>query len=223
MEAIRLLIIDDHQMVRAGLRDLLETGSDRFRFVIREADTGEEGFRMSCEAQYEIIFLDFNMPGMNGVDTAKMILEKNPNAKILMLSALIEFVNIERLINTGVKGILLKNTNSEELILAVTTIMKGEPYFSKDVALDMIKYRSIRSQKQDSGKNEGSTKELSEREIEILQFISAENSSKEIADKLGLSKRTVDKHRANIIKKLNVKNTAGLVKYAIEYFGKKQG
>jgi len=113
---VRILIVDDHKMVREGIRSMLEFQESKFKFFINEARDGEEGVEIAGQNSYDIIIMDYQLPGMDGADAARMILEKNPEAKILALSNYNEYMYIDRMIKTGVKGFVLKNVTPEELI-----------------------------------------------------------------------------------------------------------
>ena len=138
---IRILIVDDHKMVREGIRSMLEFQESKFKFFINEAGDGEEGIEIAGQNPYDIIIMDYQLPGMDGADAAKLILEKNPDAKILALSNYNEYMYIDRMIKTGVKGFVLKNVTPEELIKAIDTILKGSNYFSNDVAIKLLNFR----------------------------------------------------------------------------------
>lgn len=219
MKKIKILIVDDHKMIRDGLKVMLEMHNDKYSFAIEEAESGEEAIEKVKKRGYDIILLDFQLPGIDGAETAKAIMLKRPESKILALSNYNEYVYIDKMINTGgVKGYILKNVGPHELIKSIETILGDKTYYSNEVAQSLlnfskgaINYARLKGDKAIQGA-------LSKREVEILKLIAEENTNEQIANKLFISKRTVDKHRQNIMFKLNVRNTAGLVKAAVQLF-----
>ena len=221
MQKLKILIIDDHKMVRDGIRFMLESNK-KYVFAIDEAIDGQEGVEKAKNNSYSIIIMDYQLPKVNGADAARMIVKSKPDAKILALSNYNEYMYIDNIISAGAKGFILKNIGPEELISAIETILSDKNYYSNDVAIKLI---SFKNDPFNGGKKFDKSKKanfLSKREIEILKLIVNEFTNEEIANKLFLSKRTVDTHRQNLLNKLRVKNTAGLVKYAIELFSNKE-
>ncbi len=214
---IRILIVDDHKMVRDGIRSMLESQEKKYKFILEEAENGEEGVEKAKKAYYDVIIMDYQLPIMNGVDATRTIMAHNPEMRVLALSNYDEYMYIDNMMKSGARGFVLKNIGPEEIIHAIETLMNGKNYYSNDVAVKLISFdpdhlqvaRLLR-QKRDK------TEMLSKRELEILKLIATEYTNEEIANRLFISKRTVDTHRQNLMKKLNVKNTAGLVKFAFE-------
>jgi DNA-binding NarL/FixJ family response regulator len=218
---IRILIVDDHKMVRDGIRSMLEFQESKFKFFINEASDGEEGVEMAGKNPYDIIMMDYQLPGIDGADAARLILEKNPDAKILALSNYNEYMYIDRMIKTGVKGFVLKNVTPEELIKAIDTILNGSNYFSNDVAIKLLNFENTNQDPFRSRLRNSKTKiydDLSTREMEVLKLIGEAKSNDEIADQLSISKRTVETHKQHLLRKIGVKNTSGLIKFAVEMF-----
>jgi DNA-binding NarL/FixJ family response regulator len=214
---IKILIVDDHKMVRDGIRSMLESQEKKYKFIVDEAENGSVGVTKARKGKYDIVIMDYQLPLMNGVDSTKAILANNPAAKILALSNYDEYMYIDNMMKSGAKGFVLKNIGPEEFINAIEVIMGGKNYYSNDVAVKLISFdhsnvQVARLVRQKRDKSEM----LSKRELEILKLIAAEYTNEEMATRLFISKRTVDTHRQNLMKKLNVKNTAGLVKYAYE-------
>lgn len=208
MERIRLLIADDHVLFLEGIKKLLQTN---LKFEVIETVTNGIALLEALKKKtVDIVILDLSMPEMDGIEACKHIRNKFPNIKILVLSTHSHLQLVVRLIKYGVSGYLLKNIVQEELFLALEEIYKGNTYFSKE----------IKEKKEDNDRkiriHKNSITELSRREKEILLLIVAENTTQEIADKIFISANTVNTHRRNLLSKLNVKNTAGLVKYAYE-------
>lgn len=220
MKKIKILLVDDHKLVRSGVKYTLETGRTAYRIErIDEATNGDEAILKSKAVNYDIIFMDINMPGKDGIQTTKEILKNDKFTKVIAISMYNEDYEIRSMIKAGAAGYLLKNTGPEILDEAISTILNGGKYYSNDVAIKLMEpYNESVMQKErvnrDSISKEDSV--LTKREMEILSLIAAELTNEEIAHKLKLSKRTIDSHRQNIINKLQVKNTAGLIKYAFK-------
>jgi len=210
MKKLRALIIDDHKMVRDGIKSMLESQDKKYKFTIDEAEDGEEGAEKAIHHTYDIIILDYQLPKLNGADTAKKILATKPKARILALSSYNEYMYIERMMRIGAKGFVLKNIGPEELIRAIESIISGKDYYSSEIALKLLNFDNYSDNSHSQELNK-----LSKREIEILKLIADEYTNGQIAEKLSLSKRTIDTHRQNLLTKLNVTNTAGLVKFAL--------
>jgi DNA-binding NarL/FixJ family response regulator len=205
---MNILLVDDHTLFRNGLKMLLDTlpGYE----VTGEASNGKEFLEMVSKNKYDIIFLDIEMPYINGIDAAKRAIENDQELKIIALSMYGEEEYFDKMVDAGVKGFLLKNSNLQEVKTAITTVMAGGNYFSQELMQNMLKNYKLGKESKDC------ESELSEREIEIVLLISQGLSNQEIGDRLFISKRTVEKHRANILDKTNCKNTAGLVMFAIK-------
>lgn len=213
MKNIKILIVDDHEVVRDGLKNILLSLKDVA--IAGEAANGEDSITMYESLKPDLVIMDISMPGMNGIEATRVIKENDPNAKILILTMHDNQEYLNQIIRSGAKGFVLKNTDKEELLDAVRTVAGGENFFSKDIS-KLIIDNYIRSAKE-TDKVEGYKEvPLTKREIEILKFIAEGNSNQEIANKLYISYNTVDTHRKNIMHKLSIKNTAGLVRYAIE-------
>ncbi len=213
MKNIKILIVDDHEVVRDGLKNILLSLNNMA--IAGEAANGEDAISMYDSLKPDLVIMDISMPGMNGIEATRIIKENDPNAKILILTMHDNQEYLNQIIRSGAKGFVLKNTDKEELLDAVRTVAGGENFFSKDIS-KLIIDNYIRSAKE-TDKNEGYKEvPLTKREIEILKYIAEGNSNQEIANKLYISYNTVDTHRKNIMHKLSIKNTAGLVRYAIE-------
>ena len=206
----RILIADDHQMFIDGVKSLLSSNK-RFS-VIGEAHNGEEVINILSKEKVDIVLLDMNMPVMDGMQTLKIIREKYPLMKVIMLTMFSTRDYIERLLKAGANGYILKNTGKDELTLGIDTVMRGESFFSKEVTERIME--GLQGKKTSSAKT--GIVELTEREKQVLALIVKEMTTQEIADKLFISTNTVETHRKNLISKLNVRNIAGLVKYALQ-------
>jgi len=204
----KILLVDDHTLFRNGLRILLNT-VEKYD-VVGEAANGQEFLELLGKDLPDIVLLDIEMPVMDGITAANAAIEKYPELKIITLSMYGEEDYYYKMVDAGVKGFLLKNSDMNEVKNAIDTVYEGGNYFSSELLQNLV--NSLRS----SAKTREPQSELSEREIEILILICQGFSNQEIADQLFISKRTVDKHRANILEKSQCKNTAQLVMYAIK-------
>ena len=200
---MKILLVDDHTLFRNGLKMLLDTLPEYE--VTGEASNGKEFLGLIANSDYDIVFLDIEMPEINGIEAAKRAIELKPDLKIITLSMYGDEEYYDQMVDAGAKGFLLKNTNLQEVKTAIDTVMSGGNYFSQELMQSLLRnYKSVKETK-------GTEAELSEREIEILLLICSGLSNQQIGDTLFISKRTVEKHRANILSKSNCKNTAGLV------------
>lgn len=204
----KVVLVDDHKLFRDGLKLLINNSG--LAIVVAEASGGEEFLDLINDYQDAIIFMDIQMPDMSGIEATKQALQKYPDLKIIALTMFGEDEYYYQMIEAGVKGFLLKNTDIDEVLEAIQLVAKGENCFSKELLYSIIKNLS------QTKKSSYTNPNLSDREIEILQLICEGLSNQEIADKLFISKRTVDKHRSNILEKTGSNNTASLVMYSIK-------
>ena len=202
-----VIIVDDHTLFRNGLRILLNTLEDYQ--VIGEASNGKQFLELLEKNVPDLVLLDINMPVMDGIEAATIAQKLYPDLKIITLSMYGEEDYYYKMVNAGVKGFVLKNSDIKEVKTALDVVYDGGSFFSSELLQNLV--ASLKS----SSKSKESHTELSEREMEILILICQGLSNQEIGDKLFISKRTVDKHRANILEKSESKNTAQLVVYAI--------
>ncbi len=204
----KIIIVDDHTLFRNGLRILLNN-MENYR-VIAEAANGKQFLDQLEKEMPDLVLLDINMPVMDGIEAATLAHEKYPELKIITLSMYGEEDYYYKMVNAGVKGFVLKNSDIKEVKNALDVVFDGGSFFSSELLQNLV--NSLRS----TAKSKEFHTELSEREMEILILICQGLSNQEIGDKLFISKRTVDKHRANILEKSESKNTAQLVVYAIK-------
>ena len=210
MDKIKILIADDHQMILDGLH-LLLSQEDGFE-VIGEALNGEEVIHKVQHAEeLDIVILDINMPKMDGIDVTKELKSTFPEIKILIVTMYNRKEFVKNLMETGVDGYILKNSGKDELIRAVKSLIKGEPYYGKEITKTIMK--SYQKNKIFDSPQEI---EISEREKDIIRLIADGLSTSEIGDKLFLSPHTINTHRKNILSKLNVKNSAGVIRFGIQ-------
>lgn len=213
-ETISVLIVDDHKIIRDGLRSLLED-VDEIK-IVGEASNGKEAIAFYEQNPVDVIIMDIRMPEMSGIDTTKYLSEKYPNIKILALTMHDEESFISKMLQAGASGYLLKNVGKEELVTAIHRLHKGDNYFSIDVANKMMT-RLISAKPSDIMELSPDDLQLTKREIEVIRLIAEGLTSQDIALRLYISPRTVDTHRRNLLQKLNVRNTAELVKFAIKH------
>lgn len=206
MQKINIIIVDDHALFRSGLITLLSDLEEIDH--VYEASNGKVFLEMIDKIDVDLVLMDINMPEIDGVEATIRSLEKQPELKIIALSMYSEEEYYFKMINAGVKGFLIKDSTINEVREAIRIVANGGNYFSQEILYKLIKKGP------ELNKNDET---LSERETEILTLICRGESNQEIADKLFLSKRTVDKHRANILDKTNCRNTACLVVYALKW------
>jgi two-component system, NarL family, response regulator NreC len=210
MSKLRILLGDDHTLVRQGLRKILEEQPDWE--VVAEASDGREVVRQALALEPDVVILDIGMPLLNGIEASRQIARRLPNVNILILSMHAEEAYITQAMKAGARGYLLKDSADTDLIRAIGAIASGKSFFSPAVAKVMLDdYVRHLSEKGIVDRFEA----LSEREREIFQLIAEAHSNKEIADLLSVSPATVETHRAHILQKLDVHNTAELVLYAV--------
>lgn len=207
MEKIKIIIADDHQLFRNGLKILLNAFPE-FE-VTGEASNGSDFLEIIKASEADIALMDINMPEMDGIEATRKALKIKPLLDVIALSMYGEEEYYYKMVDAGAKGFLLKDSDISEVREAILTVRKGGSYFSQELlyhVIQKIKHREL--------ENKSAT--LSKREKEILIKICEGLSNQEIAETLFISKRTVDKHRANLLGKTNSKNTASLILYAIK-------
>ncbi len=207
MEKIRIIIADDHQLFRNGLKILLTAFPD-FE-IAGEASNGEEFLKVLKNTKADIALMDINMPEMDGIEATRKALKICPDINIIALSMYGEEEYYYKMVDAGAKGFLLKDSDISEVKEAILTVKRGGSYFSQELLYHVI-------QKIKHRENETKSANLSKREKEILMKICEGMSNQQIAESLFISKRTVDKHRANLLGKTNSKNTASLILFAIK-------
>jgi DNA-binding NarL/FixJ family response regulator len=213
MRKIKILIADDHSVVREGLRTLLGRVTDFD--VIGEAADGEEAVRVTCEKKPDVAIVDISMPKVNGIEAARQIRKGSPDTRVLIFTIHENEEYVYQIIASGANGYVLKDAGKNELVAAVRAIHSGGRFFSPRVSRLIIDEFARRSQAPRVPVTTGKSV-LTHRESEILQYIASGLTNAEIAQKLFLSVRTVNTHRTNLMHKLDVHNTAGLVRYAME-------
>ncbi|MDR8389620.1 response regulator transcription factor [Aliifodinibius sp. S!AR15-10] len=211
MATIQIMIADDHKIIRDGIKSMLENkhGFD----IVAEATDGEEAIAQCADTGIDLIIMDVNMPGKNGIEATQHIKRKYPEIKILALTMMKEDEHIRQMIQAGASGYILKNSGSDELVEAIEKVMDDKHYFSSDatysVMMDLVETGGKK-------KKSGDPTDLTDRELEVLELITHEYTNQEIAEELTISVRTVDAHRRNILQKTGARNAAGLVRFALE-------
>lgn len=211
--AINVLIVDDHSMVREGLIRML--AEDPQIGTIGEAKNGLTAVMKAREINPDVVIMDYDMPHYNGIYGTRELIKEKPDAKIIMLSMFQTKDFIIEAIQVGVKGFVLKEGNAEELIAAVKAVHNGATWFKGPVAEIITPYLIEAA----TGKQIESshTAKISNREMEVLCLFAEGLTAKEIAERLDISKRTVEVHKAKIFKKLEIHNTAELIRYAVKH------
>ncbi|MFY9242197.1 MAG: response regulator transcription factor [Polaribacter sp.] len=210
---IRILIADDHPLIAEGIKNTFENNSD-FE-VVAFVENGQEAINFIENNLVDVALLDINMPIMDGIDCAKQILKNHKKVKVAMLSMHQEASIIKSLIEIGVKGYMLKTIPSDELLYAIKNIYNGKEYFNADVTKALISDDKPNSFHQYSKKSP-LLEELTTRELEIIKYISQGLTNTQVGEKLFISPRTVDTHRTNIMRKIDVNNVASLIRFAFQ-------
>jgi DNA-binding NarL/FixJ family response regulator len=206
---IKVILADDHHIVREGLRGLLQKQKD-FE-ITAEAQNGLEAVRLCKQLRPDIVVMDITMPDLNGIDATRQILDEVPKVKVIALSMHSDKQFVDGMLRAGVKGYLLKDCASEELILCIQTVSSGRVYLSP--AITHMVVREFVNPTREDVLDAGAA--LSSRERQVLQMIAEGRSTKEIADLLFISVKTVESHRKKIMEKTNLHTVADLTKYAI--------
>ncbi|MFK5856538.1 MAG: response regulator transcription factor [Bacteroidota bacterium] len=212
MTQIKILLADDHKIVRDGIISLL---SDEENLnIVCEAENGIQVIDKLKNHDIDIIIMDISMPKMNGIECTINVKRLYPHIHVLILSMYNEEQYVSEVFSSGASGYILKSSGRDDLINAIVTINAGKPYYSPEITQTYIESLAKPTNVSKSGIQDV-IDELTSREFEVLELIVNEHSNLEIAEKLFISVRTVDAHRRNLINKIDVKNTAGLVKFAI--------
>jgi two-component system, NarL family, nitrate/nitrite response regulator NarL len=211
MKRITVLLADDHEIVREGLRALLLAEDDIA--VVGEAETGHRAVALARKLHPDVVVMDIAMPLLNGLEATRQILEDVPGTRVLILSAYSDDAYVEQVIAMGAAGYLIKQTSGRALSRAIRQVHAGRAFFSGSIAGRLVH----RDQKMPprAGRLKRQIARLSSREAEVLQRIAEGEANKQIASGLGISIKTVEKHRDHLMQKLNIHDTAGLTRYAI--------
>ena len=202
--AVRVLIADDHEMFRQGLRVLLE--EEGFQFVA-EASNGREAVQLCQQHHPEVAILDIAMPMLNGIFAAREIIKSNPRTKVVLLTQHTEDQMVLESLRAGVTGYVLKTKATSELVHALRAVCRGEMYLTQSISRTIVQAFLT--------KDSLPERPLSDRERQVLQLVAEGKTNKEIASLLGISVNTAESHRTNLMEKLDIHDTAGLVRYAL--------
>jgi DNA-binding NarL/FixJ family response regulator len=217
MKKTRILIADDHDVVRSGLKMLLRSHAGFS--VVAEAADGEEAIRMADKHRPDVAILDISMPKLDGIEATKIIKKRHPEIHVLILSVHKNEEYAYQVLKAGASGYMLKNAGKKEIVEAIRSVLAGEQSFSPDISQMIVDGFVKRTKEPEPADGDihlpksGST--LTERELQVLRFIAQGLTNRQIAERLFLSFRTVNTHRANLMQKLDIHDTAGLVRYAI--------
>jgi DNA-binding NarL/FixJ family response regulator len=203
----RVLIADDHAVVRHGLRALLVLSGMQ---VVAEAGDGLEALRLAAELQPDVTIIDLTMPGLNGIDAAALLRERCPRCRVVILSMHSDAQHVNRAFAAGALAYLLKGSSSDEIVQAVRRVMAGRTYLSRELA-------HIDPERAALGDGQGPLDLLSSRERQVLQLVVEGHSSADIAALVSLSPKSVDTYRSRLMKKLGVADLPGLVKFALQH------
>jgi DNA-binding NarL/FixJ family response regulator len=211
MKTLRILVADDHDLMRRGLKSLLE--SHPGWSVSAEAHTGREAVTKAEELKPDIVILDITMPELNGVEAARRILKASPNTEILVLSMHYSDQLIREILDAGVRGYIMKSDSDHDLVIAVEALADHKPFFTPR-ATELI-LNNFNSKPGTAEIPDVIGDRLTSREREIVQLLSEGKASKEVASLLGISVKTAETHRANIMRKLGIHSVSQLVRYAV--------
>ena len=207
---VRLLLADDHALMREGLKSLLANEADLS--VVGEAENGQATIDLAKKVGAHIVIMDVAMPDLNGIEATRKLLKANPNIKVIALSGHSNREFVREMLKAGASAYVLKSRAFEELIRAIREVVKGKKYLSSDIAQGVVdEYVEIST----SMSANPAFVVLTDREREALQFIAEGKSTKEVADALNVSVKTIETHRRNVMEKLNLHSVAELTKYAI--------
>ncbi len=208
---IMVLLAEDHMVVREGLRKLLEDETDIC--VTGEATTGREAVTLAKELRPDVIVMDIAMPKLNGMEATRHIRQENPAARVIILSAHRDDAYVEYVMELGARGYLIKQTSAHALAQAIREVHQGKIFFSPEVARRFQQQHQMTLDRKGRATTQSTT--LSRREAEVLQLIAEGYANKQIAGELGISIKTVEKHRDHLMQKLSIHDTAGLTRYAV--------
>lgn len=209
---IEVILADDHEIVREGIKAVIESKSDDIK-VVGEAADGERVLKIASNNPAAVYIMDISMPILNGIETTRKLIKKFPKSKVIILSVHDQKVFVDKALKCGAKGYILKESATDEVIRGIREVSMNRVYLSPKLAKFIVQgYLDKQSPHESSVK----TQELSERETGVLQLIAEGFSNKEIAKKLGIALNTVHVHRNNIMAKLDIHRQAGLIRYALK-------
>jgi|SRR5690348_4492915 len=210
MQKINVFLVDDHTVVRQGLRALLEAEEDMS--VVGEAENGRQAVQMVKRLQPDVVVMDIAMPSLNGLEATRQISRDNPKSKVLILSSHSDDEYVQQLTDAGASGYLVKQTAAQDLVAAIREARKGNAFFSPAISKRLLDHYRASIEKPPSDRR---SPKLTPRELEVLQLIAEGFANKQIAGELFISIKTVEKHRQQLMHKLDIHDVAGLTRYAI--------
>jgi len=213
MAPFRILLADDHEVVRAGLRALLEEQSGWE--VVAEAVDGRDAVEKASKLKPDVVVIDIAMPSLNGLEAVRQIVKTVPNAKVLVLTMYDSDPLIQQVLQAGARGYLLKSDAGRDLVSAIDALRRNKTFFTPKVSQMVLEGYLDKSPKEKEAQEEPESLRLTSRQREIVQLLAEGKSSKEVAAVLGLSVKTAETHRANIMRKLDCHSVTELVRYAI--------
>ena len=211
-QSIRLLVVDDHALLRQALRALLD-GQETLE-VIGEATNGRDAVEAAERLRPDVVLMDMVMPGLNGLEATRQIVKRSPACRVLILTAYLEDERLLQALRSGASGYVVKNSDLEELLLAIQSVHRGNTYFSAAVSEEITVNEVLLQAKQPEAKTGYDL--LTSREREVLQLIAEGLSNQRIAEELVISVKTVEAHKAHIMSKLHARNRTDLIRYAIK-------
>lgn len=214
---VKILIVDDHPIVRDGIKTMLELGEfDTYVFSVLEAGSAVETMFMLKNNTFDLIIMDYQLEETNGAVLTKSVINLYPNQYVLTLSNYDDHTYAGNMLKAGARGYVTKNIATTDLVAAIASVLEGKIYFSLRLANELIEHRILGKSRFELNADSPSLSRLSKREVEIIKLICDQLTNDEISKMLFLSKRTIDNHRQNILNKLGMSNTAGLVRFAVE-------
>jgi len=217
MKKSRIIVADDHSVVRSGLRLLLQSSPDFT--VVAEAENGEEAVALVDRHKPDVVIMDISMPKLNGIEATGLMKQSNPDLKIIILTVHEDEEYVYQMLRAGASGYVLKSAGKKEIFAAIRSALSGDRFFSPGISKLIIEGFIRRDKEQRPGQEQPVThsrQPLTRREVEVLQYIAQGFTNKKIAEALFLSIRTINTHRTNLMQKLDIHDTARLVRYAIE-------
>ncbi|MEN9449129.1 MAG: hypothetical protein RJA25_2419 [Bacteroidota bacterium] len=212
MQEINVFVVDDHQIFLDGIVSLLE--DEPFIKITGTAHNGKQAIEKIKNTKTDVVLMDINMPEMDGIEATKQLKKSHPDIKILMLTMHSEPRFIKECLEIGAKGYVMKNISKDDLLKAINTVYQDKPYLDQESQEKLITSISNADEDIDDKNYDELAAQITQRELEILQLIALGLTSQDIANKLFISKNTVETHRKNMLAKLNVNNTAALLKIA---------
>ncbi len=212
MNKIRILIADDHALVRSGLIKLLESFKEII--IVGEASDGEEAVAMTKKMQPDVLVIDLSMPKLSGIDATRQICATMPSVKVLVLTMHDNEEYVYQILKSGANGYMLKDSGREELAMAIRAVARGETFFSKRIS-DLVLNGYLQKANAPHDTNIDDDLPLTKREKEVLYYIAEGLNNSQIAERLFISPRTVDTHRTNIMQKLDIHDAPNLIRFAL--------